>query len=57
VRIVATKYILAGLALAFLIGGAVRLFGDPVRARPQGRTWLLIGIIFGLVTVWLFSQA
>jgi hypothetical protein len=51
----AAKYILAGLALAFLAAGAVRLIGGP--AHPQGRTWLLIGVIFGAVSVWLFYQA
>jgi hypothetical protein len=52
---VAAKYILAGLALAFLGAGAVRLLGG--RPSPQGRTWLLIGVIFGIVSMWLFYQA
>ena len=53
----ATKYILAGLALAFLIGGAARMIRDAGRPHPQSRTWLLIGIIFGVVSAWLFYQA
>ena len=51
----AAKFILAGLALAFLMAGAVRLVGETTRA--QGRTWLLIGVIFGVVSAWLFYQA
>jgi hypothetical protein len=54
---VAAKYILAGLALAFLMAGAVRLVGVSGQPNPQGRTWLLIGIIFGVVSAWLFYQA
>lgn len=53
----AAKYILAGLALAFLIAGATRLLGGAGRPNPQSRTWLLIGIIFGAVSAWLFFQA
>ena len=51
----AAKFILAGLALAFLLAGAVRLLGETRRA--QGRTWVLVGIIFGVVSAWLFYQA
>jgi uncharacterized membrane protein HdeD (DUF308 family) len=52
---VAAKYILAGVALAFLMAGAVRLLGETTRA--QGRTWLLLGGMFGIVSAWLFYQA
>jgi len=44
-----TKYILATIALAFLIAAITR---GP--RSPQGRTWLLIAAIFGLVSAWLF---
>jgi hypothetical protein len=44
------KYILGGLALAFLIAAAIR---GP--RSPQGRTWLLIAVIFGAVSLWLFG--
>lgn len=44
------KYILAALAIAFLIAGATR---GP--RNPQGRTWLTIAAIFGAVSVWLFA--
>jgi hypothetical protein len=45
------KYILAVMAVAFLIAAAVR------RAHTaQSRTWLLIAVIFGAVSLWLFSR-
>jgi hypothetical protein len=53
---VAAKYILAGLALAFLVAAAVRLVGG-AGSHAQSRTWLLIGAIFGIVSAWLFYQA
>lgn len=46
------KYILAVLAVAFLIAGATR---GPRTA--QGRTWLIIAAIFGVVSLWLFAGA
>jgi hypothetical protein len=46
------KYILAILAAAFLIAGAIR---GP--RSVQGRTWLLIAAIFGAVSVYLFARA
>jgi hypothetical protein len=55
--VMAAKYILAGLALAFLIAGAVRLVGGARGPTPQARAWLLIGVIFGAVSAWLFYQA
>jgi hypothetical protein len=51
---VGTKYILAGLACAFSIAGTVALAGGRVSRPLQSRTWLLIGVIFGLVSTWLF---
>jgi hypothetical protein len=45
------KYILATLAIGFLIAGAAR------GARSsQGRTWLVIAAIFGAVSLWLFTR-
>jgi high-affinity Fe2+/Pb2+ permease len=49
---VAAKYILAGLAVLFIVMGIVR--GGP--SHPQSRTWLLIGVIFSAVSAWLFYQ-
>ena len=41
------------LALVFLVAGAAsRVRGD---RGPKSRTWLLIGAIFGLVSVMLFA--
>jgi hypothetical protein len=45
------KYILGGLTFVFLIAGLIR---GP--RGPQGRTWLLIAIIFGIVSSWLFAH-
>ncbi|HXT30763.1 MAG TPA: hypothetical protein VN716_15820 [Vicinamibacterales bacterium] len=45
------KYILAVLAAAFLIAGAVR---GP--RTPQGRIWLLVAAVFGGVSGWLFTK-
>jgi hypothetical protein len=47
------KYVLAGLGCVFLIAGlASAAMG---RSRPQARTWLLVGVIFLLVSLWLFT--
>jgi hypothetical protein len=50
------KYILGGLAAVFLAGAAFRLSGDRGLLHPQVRTWLLLGVIFGVVSAWLFYQ-
>jgi hypothetical protein len=42
------KYILGALAIVFLIAGTAR------RRQIQGRTWLLVGAIFAIVSAWLF---
>jgi len=48
------KYILAGLGCAFLIAAAIRrLRHGP---GPQARTWLLVGGIFAVVSLWLFTR-
>ena len=52
----AAKYILAALAAVFLAMAFVRMMNDRARPHPQTRTWLLIGIIFGAVSVWLWLQ-
>jgi hypothetical protein len=48
----AAKYILAVLAAIFLALSVAR--GSPL--HPQNRTWLLIAVIFSVVSAWLFSQ-
>ena len=45
------KYILLSLAIAFFFASLVR---GP--RSPQGRTWLLIAIIFGIISSWLFAK-
>ena len=46
----AAKYILATLAVLF----AVLALARGGFARPQARTWLMIAVIFGAVSAWLF---
>jgi hypothetical protein len=45
------KYILLGAAVAFLVAAVVRGL-----RHPSSRTWLLVGAIFLLVSLWLFSR-
>jgi hypothetical protein len=45
------KYILITLAVIFLIAALTR---GP--RTIQGRTWLLIAAIFGIVSTWLFVK-
>jgi DMSO reductase anchor subunit len=45
------KYILGGLAIVFFIAALTR---GP--RTIQGRTWLLIAAIFGIVSSWLFAR-
>jgi hypothetical protein len=51
----AAKYILALLSAVFLVAGALRLTRDG-QLHPQSRTWLLIGVIFAIVSGWLFAR-
>jgi hypothetical protein len=51
-----TKYILAGLSVIFIGLALIRIAGRGKRAHPQSRTWLIIGVIFGVVSAWLFYQ-
>ena len=52
----AAKYILAALSVRFIVLGLRRMLGGGGAAHPQSRTWLLIGIIFGVVSAWLFTR-
>jgi uncharacterized membrane protein HdeD (DUF308 family) len=53
---VAAKYILAVLAAAFLAAALMRLpRGDGIW-HPQTKTWLIIAVIFGAVSGWLFLR-
>ena len=51
-----TKYILGALAIVFVALALARIAGGSVSGRAQARTWLLIGVIFGVVSAWLFYQ-
>jgi hypothetical protein len=53
---VTASYIFGALAVIFLGLGASRVMRVEIGARSQGRIWLMIGTIFGLVSVWLLSR-
>ena len=54
----AAKYILAALAIVFLVLAAARLVRPLTGTgmHPQAKVWLLIGAIFAVVSVYLFLQ-
>jgi hypothetical protein len=53
---VPARYILAILAVVFLTTAATRFFRGGGLRNAQTRTWLLIGVIFAVVSAWLFSR-
>jgi hypothetical protein len=53
----AAKYILAVLSIAFITAGTLRSMRDSSKLHPQARAWLLIGLLFGIVSAWLFYRA
>ena len=53
----AVKYILPVLGLVFVVLAALRIGLDRGRIMPASRTWLTIGIIFGLVSAYLWMYA
>jgi hypothetical protein len=52
--IVAAKYILAVLAVGFLIAATLRTMQRGW--QPQSRTWFLIAVIFSSVSAWLWLR-
>jgi hypothetical protein len=50
----AAKYILAALSAVFLALAAFRIARDHAQIAPASRTWLTIGIIFALVSAYLW---
>ena len=44
--------IIGSLALVFLILAVTRIVRDGGRLGPAARTWLLIALIFAVVTAW-----
>jgi hypothetical protein len=47
------KYILAALAIAFLSAAVLRIAKNGGRLVPASKTWLIIAVIFGAVSLWL----
>jgi len=54
---VRAKYILTVLAAVFLMLGGLRIRRDAGCLMPASKTWLLIGIIFASVSVYLWMSA
>jgi len=48
------KYILPILAVIFLLAALQRLVRDGFRLAGASRTWLLVALIFGAVSGWLW---
>jgi hypothetical protein len=47
------KYIVAALAIAFLMAAGLRYAKGSTSGDPATRTWLLIALIFTAVAAWL----
>ena len=50
------KYILAVFAIGFLAAAVLRGRAARGRPHPQTRTWLLVAMIFAVVSGWLFAR-
>jgi uncharacterized membrane protein YoaK (UPF0700 family) len=50
------KYTFALISFVFLVAAAVRVARDAGKLIPQSRTWLMIAVIFAIVSGWLFSR-
>lgn len=48
------KYIFPLLAVAFLAAALMRLSAGGAISHPQTKTWLLIAVIFGVISAWLW---
>jgi hypothetical protein len=51
---VTAKHILAAFAIVFFTAAMIRLARDHGTLPPQSRAWLLIAVIFALVSAWLW---
>jgi hypothetical protein len=49
------RLILTVLSVVFLVLAALRLGRGRGRVDPAARTWLIIAVLFGAVSVWLWS--
>jgi len=52
----AAKYILTALCVVFLALAIFKIFCDGGQITPASRTWLTIGIIFALVSGYLWMS-
>lgn len=52
----AAKYILLGAGCLFLIAALWRFASSGWQVVPAARTWLLIGVIFLAVALWLLKS-
>ena len=50
-------YLFPVIALVFLVLGARRLAREGWRRSIAGRTWLIVGMVFALVSAWVFYKA
>jgi len=50
----ATKYILAILAVVFWLLVVGRIARDGGRVGPAARSWLIIAVVFSAVSAWLW---
>jgi hypothetical protein len=48
------RYILGALSVLFLVLGGLRVVREGGRIDPAARTWLLIALIFSVVSVWIW---
>lgn len=48
------RIILSVLALVFLLAALWRLARDGFKLAPSSRTWLMVAVIFGAVSGWLW---
>jgi hypothetical protein len=52
----AAQYILPVLSAIFLLAALIRLIRDSGRIGPASKTWLLVAVIFAVVSAWLWIQ-
>jgi len=49
-------YLFPVISLVFLVLGARRLAREGWKNSIAGRTWLIVGVVFGLVSAWVFYK-
>jgi hypothetical protein len=50
---VTAQYVLGCLAVVFLVLGGLKSLREG-NVGPAARTWLMIGVIFGVVSAWIW---